>query len=66
MAKMLNNCYYNKIKLLHELSSIVWFVEKHALKDAQEASDQECVKTLQDLSKNLDQHIDNLKKQLCK
>ncbi len=30
----LNNCDYNKIKVVHELSQLQWFLEKHAMPDA--------------------------------
>jgi hypothetical protein len=60
----LNNDTYNKTKLVHELGSIAWFLEKHAIKDAQAAKDKDCVKVLQDLEKDLHKHISQLQQAL--
>ena len=30
----LSNCDYNKIKVVHDLSRLQWFLEKHAIPDA--------------------------------
>jgi hypothetical protein len=62
---MLDNCTYNKIKLLHELSCVAWFVEKHALQDAQAAGDAACIQMLQDLEKDIRNHIERLRQTLC-
>lgn len=63
---MLNNCQYNIVKLVHELSRIVWFIEKHALKDAREASDQKMVDVLQKIAQETRMHIAILRNNLCK
>lgn len=63
---MFDNCSYNKIKLLHELSCLVWFMEKHALKDAQVAGDSECQEIFQTIKHDLDKHLERLHKQICK
>lgn len=62
---MLDNATYNKIKMLCSLSKLCWFIDKHALKDAQEAGDQECIKELQALRRDLEKHIESLQKSVC-
>jgi len=63
---MVNDSKYNKIKVLYELSALCWFIEKHALTDAQKASDSECTKILEDIKKDIDKHIAILDKHACK
>ena len=60
----LNNCDYDKIKILHELSSILWFIKKHALVDAQQ--DDECSPFLNRLESDLEKHVTELKEMVCK
>jgi hypothetical protein len=61
---MLNDCKYNKIKLLHELSSIVWFLDKCAIQDAQKTGDSQCVKDFKALQNVLETHIQQLETSL--
>lgn len=63
---MVNNAKYNKIKVLYELSSLCWFIEKHALADAQKAGEAECTKMLEELKKDIDKHIAAFDKHACK
>jgi len=58
---MFSDCTYDKIKLLHEMSSLVWFIEKHALPDAQKVNDEECITILTSLSEDLKKHLGKLK-----
>lgn len=62
---MLDNSTYNKIKTLNHLSKLCWFIDKHALKDAELAGDQECVVALMALQKDLEKHIEKLQKSVC-
>lgn len=62
---MLDNCSYNKIKLLHELSCLLWFLEKHAIKDAENAGDRDCVELLTALQRDLNKHLEKLNKSVC-
>ena len=57
---MLDDCKYNKIKLLHELSCMAWFLEKHAVPNAQVSDEKEYVEIFKALKNNLDKHITNL------
>ena len=54
---MLDNYQYNTIKLLHELSSICWFLEKHGIPDSKNSGDDTCAKVLDDIKNDLDKHI---------
>jgi len=57
---MMNDCKYNKIKLLHELSSIAWFIDKCGLQDAQESGDTKCVELFKSIRSELDTYIRHL------
>ncbi|MCK4650718.1 hypothetical protein KAT08_00950 [Candidatus Babeliales bacterium] len=54
---MLDNYQYNTIKLLHELSSICWFLKKHGIPDSKNSRDDTCAKILDDIKNDLDKHI---------
>lgn len=62
---MLDNSSYNKIKLIYKLSDLLWFIEKHAINDAQNAGDKECIATLQAIEQDLEKHIEKLQKTMC-
>lgn len=64
MACILKDDAYNKIKILHTLSQLEWFIKKHALEDAQKAQDKEMTTLLQALGKDLEPHIQEFEK-LC-
>lgn len=61
---VLDNCTYDKIKILHELSCILWFIKKHALEDARQES--ECTDLLQRLHADLEKYTAELEKIVCK
>lgn len=61
----LDNQTYNKIKLIHELSCITWFIEKHALHDAGNGGDKVAHEALLALQRDLSKHIENLQKSMC-
>jgi bacterioferritin (cytochrome b1) len=63
---MLNNHEYNIIKLLNKLSCIIWFLDKHAIADAQQANDQASIPMLQQLRSDTEKHIEKLRNVLCK
>lgn len=66
MHKKLDNCCYNQVKLLHEISKMVWFIEKHAAIDAQQAKDEKCFAALEDLRHDLEKHIEKIKALVCR
>ncbi len=63
---MLDNCFYDKIKILHHLSCMLWFIEKHAEENAKKEGDEECHAFLDRLEKDLEKHVQELKKMICK
>ena len=63
--KMLDNASYNKIKIMYELSSNIWFIEKHAKPDAQNAGDLECLEMLNLLQNDLQKHLEKFQKAVC-
>ena len=58
---MLDNCNYDKIKLLHHLSKIVWYIDKHAKSNSKESGHELCYHMYDDLKKDLEKHIEKLK-----
>ncbi|OQA35737.1 MAG: hypothetical protein BWY54_00467 [Candidatus Dependentiae bacterium ADurb.Bin331] len=62
---MLNHCMYDKIKLVHQLSSILWFIEKHAKNDAKSANDMKCHDTLEKLAIDLEKYVKQLEESIC-
>jgi hypothetical protein len=63
---MMDNCTYNKTKLLHEMAKLTGFIEKYAKKDAKSAKHGKCSKMINDLHKDLKKHMDTLSKALGK
>jgi len=61
---MFNDCTYNKVKLLHELSSLSWFIQKHAHDDARAVKDSVFSDLLKSLDADLQKNIVSLKKNL--
>lgn len=63
---MLNHCKYDCIKLLHEMSSLLWFIEQYAKEDAKKEGNTECLEKFQAIAQDLEKHIDSLKSMMCK
>lgn len=61
---VLDNCSYNKVKMMHELSSLLWFIQKHAKLDAQAAGDIDCIQMLEELERDVQKHLERLSKSL--
>ncbi len=62
---MLDNSSYNKVKMLYKLSELTWFIEKHAIVDAQNAGDTACAETMMALQRDLQKHIEKLQRSVC-
>lgn len=62
---VLDNCSYNKIKLMHELSSMLWFISHHAINDAKAAGDASFVEALQVIEEDLQRHLERLRHSMC-
>lgn len=60
MPKGVDNCCYDKLKLLYSACKMHWFLEKHAKSDEQ-VSHTECAAELAELKKDLEKHIEKLK-----
>ena len=60
----IDNCTYNKIKVLRELSLVSAFIGKHCKKDARACKHKECGRVMDDLQKNLQKYIGTLKRVL--
>jgi hypothetical protein len=58
---VLKHCEYDTIKLIHELSSLLWFIEQHAKHDAENADHDECYEVFHEISQSLENHIEKLK-----
>lgn len=58
---MLNDCNYDKTKILKELASLHHFLIKHAKEDATKEGHELCKHMYDDLAKDLEKHIDKLK-----
>ena len=58
---MLKDCNYDKIRLLAELSKIVWFIENHAKKDAEKENHPLCYAMYDELQKDLEKHMEKLR-----
>ena len=61
----IHNHFYDKIKIMHELSCLAWFIEQHALQDAQKASDDTFKQYLQKLHSELSRNLAELKEQIA-
>lgn len=62
---LLDNASYDKIKLVHEISRIIWFIDKHALVDANNAGDMQYADILIGLRKDLERHLQKLQTSVC-
>ena len=60
----LDNCTYDQIKILHELSMLEWFIKKHALEDAR--NNDECTELLKRLHADLEKYTAEFKRIVCK
>ncbi|MEX0849636.1 MAG: hypothetical protein WD055_05375 [Candidatus Dependentiae bacterium] len=61
---MLHDAQYDKVKLLYKLSKLCWFLEKHAIENAQSSEGEDIADQLKELKDDLNRHIILLQKQL--
>jgi hypothetical protein len=54
----LKNGPYNTIKIIHELCSLSWFIEKHAKQDYKNALDEKSLSAVIALQKDLEKYIE--------
>ncbi len=57
----MDDCNYSKVKLLHDLSRIAWYLDKHAKKDANTSGHVLCQKVCEELQADLDKHMEKLR-----
>lgn len=57
---MLTNCEYDKIKILHDLEKIEWFLAHHAKKDA-EKEDERFLHMCESLQQDIARHAEVIK-----
>jgi hypothetical protein len=62
---MLDNASYDKVKVLYKLSEVLWFLDKHAIQDAETAGDLETRDILKNLHRDLQAHIEKLRQAVC-
>ena len=54
---MLKNGRYDKVKILHEMSSLLWFIKEHAIKESAKQGHDQCLTYYKELEKDLEKHI---------
>ena len=62
---MLSNGHYDMVKILHEMSSLLWFIKEHAIKEAAKY-DNESLVYYKELERDLEKHIAKLEDMLLK
>lgn len=63
---MLHNCEYDKIKILHMICKLEWFIRKHAKDEAKSQGEAASLTALESLQKDLEKHIEVFHKLVCK
>ncbi len=63
---MLKNGRYDKVKILHDMSSLLWFVKEHAIKEAAKEGHEQCLTYFKELEKDLEKHVNKLEEMALK
>lgn len=58
---MLNDCNYNKVRLLHDLSKIAAYLDRHAKGDAKKEGHELCYQMNEELLEYMNKHIEKLR-----
>ena len=58
---MLNNCNYDKTKILYKILRLAEFIEKHAIKDSERDWHPLCAEEYKELKQDLEKHIEKLR-----
>ena len=58
---MLNNCNYDKTKILYKILRLAEFIEKHAIKDSERDDHPLCGEEYKELKQDLEKHIEKLR-----
>lgn len=57
---MKSNCNYDKLKLLREISHMIWMIKKHYIKDAKKENHPLCAKMYGELAADLEGYREKL------
>lgn len=57
---MKSNCNYDKVKLLHEVSHMIWRIRRHYIKDAEKSKHPLCKKMYKEIADELEKHKEKL------
>ncbi|EKD48779.1 MAG: hypothetical protein ACD_64C00134G0003 [uncultured bacterium] len=60
----MDNCTYDKIRVLHDVSRLLWFIKQHAEKEI--PANDPCHEIIHNLKKDLDAYQTALKIATCK
>lgn len=60
----MDNCTYDKIRILHDLSRLLWFIKHHA--DKEISANDPCHEIINNLKKDLEAYQTALKVETCK
>ena len=58
---MVCNCNYDKTKLLYKISTLVEFLEKHTVKDAEKDGHPLCAEMYKELKHDLHRHAEKIR-----
>ncbi len=61
---MFKDSTYDKIKILHELSKMAWFIKQHCKSDETQSEKASCYEVYEDLQVDLEKYIKLLKEAL--
>lgn len=61
----MNNARYNQIRILHDLCRLCWFLSKHAIAEADHATDPAARTVFEKIEKDLTHHIAQLEAMVC-
>jgi hypothetical protein len=57
---MKSNCNYDKLKLLHEVSHMIWRIRKHYIRDAKKENHPLCAKMYKEIADGLEEYKEKL------
>lgn len=57
----MNDCNHSKVKLLHELNKISWYLDRFAPAHSENAGHPACTSLYSEMQQDIDKHIDKLK-----
>lgn len=64
MKGNVSNCFYDKVRILHDLCRVVWFIQKHGIADARKEGNKECRALFDAINVQLQEYIEELRSML--